>query len=629
MLHLEDVTLRIAGRTLLDRASLHVPAGCRMALIGRNGTGKTTLLRAIAGEIVPDGGEIRLQRAARVGMIAQEAPGGDLTPLEAVLEADSERRMLLARAETAEDGATIAEIHTRLAEIGAEAAPARAARILAGLGFDPQMQARPLSSFSGGWRMRVALARVLFLEPDLLLLDEPTNHLDLEAVAWLEEHLRRYPRTLLLVSHDRDLLNRVPERICHLEGGKLAVYPGNYDRFARTRAERLLRQERERARLEAERRRIRAFIDRFRAKASKASQAQSRLKMLERLPELDPVVFEPEVHFAFPCRDLPAPPLLTLEEVSVGYHGRPVLSRLSLRIDPDDRIALLGRNGNGKSTFAKLVAGRLEPLSGIVTRARGLRVGFFAQHQIEDLDPEADAIRHLARLLPSLREEEVRARLARFGLSGQRAETPARSLSGGEKTRLCFALLSAHDPHILVLDEPTNHLDMDSREALVRALNDYPGAILLVSHDWHLVQLVCDRLWLVEGGRVQPFEGDLEAYRDRLLAADERPQTVAPARSPRPGLTPAQRRAALVPLRARAREVERQLLALQAEKAEIDAALARPSTYSDGARVAALRRRLAELETEIAAAEEAWLEAEGQIEALTVGESATVASPRD
>jgi ATP-binding cassette subfamily F protein 3 len=527
VLHLNDVVLRVAGRTLLDRVSLHLPAGCRMALVGRNGTGKTTLLRAIAGEIVPDGGEIRLQRGARIGMIAQEAPGGELSPLEAVLASDRERTQLLAQAANARDATTIAESHTRLAEIGADAAPARAARILAGLGFDPSMQSRPLKTFSGGWRMRVALACVLFLEPDLLLLDEPTNHLDLEAAAWLEEYLRRYPRTLLLVSHDRDLLDRVPEKICHLEGGKLTVYSGNFERFLRTRSERLLQQERERARVEAERRRIRAFIDRFRAKATKARQAQSCLKLLERLTAPDPVVNEPAVRFAFPCRDLPPPPLLALEDVAVGYDGKPVLSRLTLRLDPDDRIALLGRNGNGKSTFARLIAGRLEPLSGTLTRARGLKVGYFAQHQIEDLDPEADAIRHLARLLPAAREEELRARLARFGLVQERAQTPARHLSGGERTRLAFALMTAHDPHILILDEPTNHLDIDSREALARALLDFEGAILLVSHDRHLVELVADRLWLVEGGRVQVWDGDLAAYRARLLAGEDQPMARA------------------------------------------------------------------------------------------------------
>jgi ATP-binding cassette subfamily F protein 3 len=620
MLHLNDLVLRVAGRTLLDRASLHLPAGCRMALVGRNGTGKTTLLRAIAGEIAPDGGEIRLQRGARVGMIAQEAPGGERTPLEAVLASDRERARLIEQAATARDAATIAESHTRLAEIGADAAPARAARILAGLGFDEEMQGRPLSTFSGGWRMRVALACVLFLEPDLLLLDEPTNHLDLEAVAWLEEHLRRYPRTLLLVSHDRDLLNRVPEKICHLEGGRLTVYNGNYDRFARSRAERLLQQERERARIEAERRRIRTFVDRFRAKATKARQAQSRLKLLERLPLPDPVVSEPEVRFAFPCRDLPPPPLLTMEDVTVGYDGKPVLSRLSLRIDPDDRIALLGRNGNGKSTFARLVAGRIEPLSGTLTRARGLGVGFFAQHQIEDLDPEADGIRHLARLLPAAREEDLRARLARFGLVQQRAETPAKHLSGGEKTRLCFALMTVHDPHILVLDEPTNHLDIDSREALARALDEYEGAILLVSHDRHLVERVADRLWLVEGGRVQVWDGDLAAYRERVLTGEDRPAPESSGARPRRGApAAAQRRSALAPLRREARDAEREIERLQEAKARLEGELADPGTYADGARVATLRRQLAALAERLAAAESRWLAAASRIEALEAG----------
>ncbi len=616
MLTLEKVTLRLGGRLLLENADLRLDAGRRMGLVGRNGTGKTSLLRLIAGELAPDAGEVRLRRGIRIGRIAQEAPGGEVTPLAAVLAADRERSRLLERAARAHEASEIAEVHTRLAEIGAEAAPARAARILRGLGFSEEDQGRPLATFSGGWRMRVALASLLFLEPDLLLLDEPTNHLDLEAAAWLEEHLRRYPRTLLLVSHDRDLLNRVPDRICHLEGGRLLVYPGGYDRFLRARAERLLGLARLRERQEAERRRLQAFVDRFRAKATKARQAQSRLKRLARMAPVEEAVRDPEVRFAFPVARVPPPPLVTMEGVAAGYDGRPVLTGLDLRIDPDDRIGLLGANGNGKSTFAALVAGRLAPLAGTLRRARGLAVGFFAQHQIEDLDPDADGISHLARLLPQEPEERLRARLARFGLVQERAETPARHLSGGEKTRLCLARMTVADPQLLILDEPTNHLDIDSREALARALLEFPGAILLVSHDRHLVELVCDRLWLVARGHVTPYEGDLEDYRRSLLEERRQERSRRPARPAPPRPRARERRAALVPLRRKAREAERRLEELNAQRRAIETQLADPETYGDGGEVAELRRQLARIESEIAAAEAAWLEAEEAIERL-------------
>ncbi len=619
MLVLEKVTLRLGGRLLLENASMRLAAGQRMALVGRNGTGKTSLLRLIAGELAPDAGEIRLRRGVRVGRVAQEAPGGEITPLEAVLASDRERSRLLARAAAAREAMEIAEVHERLADIGAEAAPARAARILRGLGFAEEELERPLREFSGGWRMRVALAALLFLEPDLLLLDEPTNHLDLEAAAWLEEHLRRYPRTLLLVSHDRDLLNRVPDRICHLEGGRLTLYVGGYDRFVETRAERLLGLARLRERQEARRRRIQAFVDRFRAKASKARQAQSRLKLLARMAPVEEIVSEPEVHFSFPAGRIPPPPLLTMDRVSVGYDGRAVLSGLDLRIDPDDRIALLGANGNGKSTFAALVAGRLTPLSGTLVAAQGLRVGFFAQHQIEDLDPDADAVTHLARLLPEETETRLRARLGRFGLVREKAETPARHLSGGEKTRLCLARMTARDPQLLVLDEPTNHLDVDSREALVAALNAFPGAILLISHDRHLVELVCDRLWLVARGRVAPYEGDLEDYRRSLLETREERRRRRPAATESTRPRPRDRRVALAPLRRRARDAERRVEDLTGRRRTLVARLADPEIYADGAEVAALRRELEALEREIEEAEAVWLEAEEAIERLAGG----------
>src|SRR4051794_8207603 len=614
MLHLNDITLRIAGRPLLEGATLHVPAGQRFGLVGRNGSGKSTLLRLIAGELQPDAGGVRLQAGVRIGVVAQEAPGGEATPLEAVLAADRERTALLAEAADGGDPGRLAEIHDRLAAIGADAAPARAARILSGLGFDEAAQGRPLSSFSGGWRMRVALAAVLFIEPDLLLLDEPTNHLDLEAVMWLEDHLRRYPRTLIVVSHDRDPLNAVPQKIAHLEGRRLTVYSGGYDAFAPARAERLALMEKDRTRQEGERARIQAFVDRFRYKASKARQAQSRIKLLEKMKDTAPPPPEPETVFAFPAAEVPAPPLVTLDRVAAGYGGAPVLDRLDLRLDPDDRIALLGANGNGKSTFAKLLGGRLEPQAGTLTRARGLKVGFFAQHQIEDLEPEQSAIAHVQARLPKETEQQIRARLARFGLGAGRAETRARHLSGGEKTRLALCLMCLDEPQFLILDEPTNHLDVDSCEALTEALNEFPGAVLLISHDRHLVELVADRLWLVAGGRVRPYEGDLDDYR-RLLLETSASTTPPPAAKPRADrLSASARRSLIAPLREAARRAERELERLTRERAALDAALADPATYERGADVAALQRRLDELARLAADAEAEWLEAEEQIE---------------
>ncbi len=618
MLDLVDVTLRIAGRPLLEGASLHLPAGARMALVGRNGTGKTSLLRLIAGELQPDAGTVRLRSGVRVGTVAQEAPGGLLTPLEAVLATDRERTALLAERERAAADRLV-EIEERLRTIGASAAPARAARILEGLGFDEAARSRPLDSFSGGWRMRVALAGVLFVEPDLLLLDEPTNHLDLEAALWLESYLRTYPRTLLLVSHDRDLLNGVAERVCHLENGHLTVYAGNYDAFERQRAAKLERDAKLRARQEAERARIRAFVERFRYKASKARQAQSRLKMLARMEPVAQALVEPEVHFDLPAGRIPAPPLITLEGARVGYGSTVVLDRLDLRIDPDDRIALLGANGNGKSTFAKLLAGRLEPMAGTVTRARGLVVGFFAQHQIEELDPEATALEHLSRHLPRESEQSLRERLARFGLVQERATTPARHLSGGERTRLALALVCLEPPNLLILDEPTNHLDIDSRAALVEAINAFEGAVILVSHDRHLIEATADRLWLVADGRVRPFDGDVEDYRRLLLETSAEPRQHEPSAAPhdtggRRGA--AERRSRLAPLRQRAREAERELEKLHARRLAIEEELAGERIYRDGALVAARRRELAELAERIAAAEARWLEAESEIEAL-------------
>ncbi len=548
LLVIRDLTLRIAGRTLLDGASLSVEAGRRIGLVGRNGVGKSTLLRAIGGEIAPDGGEIRLASRARLGQVRQQAPSGEASLIDIVLAADTERLALLAEAETAAPE-RLGEIHDRLATIDADSAPARAAAILAGLGFDAGQQVLPVGSFSGGWRMRVALAAALFANPDLLLLDEPTNHLDLEATLWLEGWLARFPGAALVVSHDRFLLDRCVEAIAHLDRGRITLTPGGYDEFVRIRTEQAMQQARAAERVAAQKAHMQEFVDRFRYKASKARQAQARLKAIERLPQIESVVEDAPTRFAFPEPAALAPPMLTLDRVSVGYDGKPVLRGLSARIDMEDRIALLGPNGNGKSTLAKLLAGRLEALSGTVFRGAKLRVGYFAQHQEEELEGAESPIDHMARALPRATPSQVRAQLARFGLDADRAETRVDSLSGGERARLLLALATREAPHLLILDEPTNHLDIDAREAMVRALTDFSGAVLLISHDPHLVELVADRLWLVADGTVRPFEGDLDEYR-ALLADRNRPQRSEAAPSRRDERRErAEARAATAPLR--------------------------------------------------------------------------------
>ena len=617
LLIVRDLTLRIAGRALLDGADLTVEAGRRIGLVGRNGAGKSTLLRAIAGEITPDGGKIRLAARARLGWVAQEAPSGDASLLQTVLAADTERLALLAEAEHAAP-ARLGEIHDRLIAIGAEAAPARAATILAGLGFDAAAQARAVNAFSGGWRMRVALASALFLEPDLLLLDEPTNHLDLEATLWLESWLQRFSGAALVVSHDRDLLDHCVHAIAHLDRGKISLTPGGFDAFVRIRTERAAQQARAAERIAEQRAHIQAFVDRFRAKATKARQAQSRLKALARLPTIEAVVEDAPTRFAFPEPAAIAPPIIALERVAVGYEGRAVLRGLDLRIDMDDRIALLGANGNGKSTLARLLAGGLDPLAGEVRRGPRLRVGYFAQHQTEELIAEESPLAHMARALPRATPAQLRTQLARFGLDEARAETATASLSGGEKARLLLALATRDAPQLLILDEPTNHLDIDARDALVRALADFSGAVLLITHDPHLVELVADRLWLVSDGTARPFDGDLDDYRALLI---ERARPVA-----KPDAAPnrkderrerAEARAAVAPLRKQARDAEARIAKLNAERATIEAKLADPKLYAPGNadKITAAQTRLAAIGREVAAAEAAWLAAEEALEA--------------
>ena len=616
LLVLSGVTIRLGGRTLLDAADLTIDPGRRIGLVGRNGAGKSTLLRAIMGDIALDGGDMRLARDARTATVRQEAPDGPASLLDTVLEGDPERLALLSESEHA-DPSRLAEIHERLRAIGADSAPARAAVILAGLGFDEAAQARPVSSFSGGWRMRVALATALFANPELLLLDEPTNHLDLEATLWLETWLARFPGAALVVSHDRGLLDRAVEAIAHLDKGKISLTPGGFDEFVRIRTEKALQQSRAVEKITAERAHIQSFIDRFRYKASKARQAQARIKALARLPQIENVIEDKPTRFAFPAPARIAPPILALERVDAGYDGVPVLRELSLTVDMDDRIALLGANGNGKSTLAKLLAGRLAPLRGELRRGPKLRVGYFAQHQTDELILDETPVDHMARALPRATETVVRSQLARFGLDADRASTPVAHLSGGEKARLLLALATRDAPQLLILDEPTNHLDIDAREALVKALADFEGAVLLITHDPHLVELVADRLWLVADGTVRPFEGDLDEY--RVLLAERarpvaKPDGVARKDDRRER---AAARVALAPLRKHAKEAEAALAKLTAERLAIETKLADPALYAPGraGEITAANARLAAIRREAAVAEEAWLAAEEALEA--------------
>ncbi|HVZ08388.1 ABC-F family ATP-binding cassette domain-containing protein [Rhodopila sp.] len=618
LLVLSGVVIRMGGRTLLNGADLTIEAGRRIGLVGRNGAGKSTLLRAIAGDLPVDGGDIRLSSRARIATVRQEAPEGPQSLLDTVLQGDPERLALLAEAEdAATDPHRLGEVHERLRAIGADSAPARAATILAGLGFDEAAQARPVSEYSGGWRMRVALATALFANPDLLLLDEPTNHLDLEATLWLENWLARFPGAALVVSHDRGLLDRAVEAIAHLDKGRISLTPGGFDEFVRIRTERVMQQARAAERVAAERAHIQSFIDRFRYKASKARQAQARIKALERLPQIETVIEDAPTRFAFPEPPRLAPPILALDRVTVGYGGAPVLRSISLSVDTDDRIALLGANGNGKSTLAKLLADRLVPMSGEMRRAPRLKVGYFAQHQTEELVLSENPVDHMARALPKANQTQLRSQLARFGLDADRAETPVANLSGGEKARLLLALATRDAPQLLILDEPTNHLDIDARDALVKALADFQGAVLLITHDPHLVELVADRLWLVADGTVRPFDGDLDDYRT-LLADRARPAPKADGGTRRDSRRErAEIRASVAPLRKQAKDAEAKLAELAEERRRLEVKLADPKLYeSPGSAtdITAANARLSAIQKECAAVEADWLAAEEALE---------------
>lgn len=518
MLALKNITYRIAGRTLLDNASLQVNQGYHVGLVGPNGTGKSTLFNLIDGELEVDGGDIVLAPKIKMGRVRQDLPDDETSLLDVVLAADTERASLLAEAETATDPQRIADIYTRLNDIGAYEAPVNASIILTGLGFDVETQSRPISSFSGGWRMRVALAAALFLKPDLLLLDEPTNHLDFEAVTWLENYLMEYPGTFIIISHDREVLNKTVTHIAHLDQLQLEMYKGNYDEFETRRAQKLYNHQALFEKQQAHKKRVLDFASKFGAKASKARQAQSRLKMLEKMDMVEALQTDRATSFQFPQPEDIGSPIITLKKVDVGYYpGQPVLKNLTLRVDMADRIALLGANGNGKSTLVKLLSGKLEAMTGEMDRDSKLRVGYFAQHQSDEMDVTLTPFQTMREFIKDVPEHNIRAMLGKFGFDKGKADTKIEELSGGEKARLLFCMMSYNAPHIMLLDEPTNHLDMDARAALIQALNGYDGCVILVSHDPHLVEAVADQLWLVKDGAVTDFNGDLAAYRELVI----------------------------------------------------------------------------------------------------------------
>ena len=612
MLKISNITYAVEGRPLFEDASATIPDGHKVGLVGRNGTGKTTLFRLIRGELSLEGGSLSLPTRAQIGGVAQEVPGNEVSLIDTVLAAHSERAALLAEADTATDPVRIADIQTRLSDIDAWSAEARAASILKGLGFDSDKQALPCSAFSGGWRMRVALAGVLFAQPDLLLLDEPTNYLDLEGAIWLESYLAKYPHTVIIVSHDRGLLNRSVGSILHLEDRKLTFYNGAYDTFAKTRAARLASAEAEAKKQAARRAHLQSYVDRFRYKADKARQAQSRLKAIARL---EPITRPQEAalrRFSFPEPEELSPPILRVEDGIVGYNGTAVLSKLDLRIDQDDRIALLGQNGEGKSTLAKLISDRLKPMAGRVVRSSKLRIGYFAQHQVDELHIDETPLDHIRRLRPSKTPAQLRAILGGFGIGAEQAETLVGRLSGGQKARLSLLLATLDAPHMLILDEPTNHLDIESREALVEALTAYSGAVILISHDMHLLSLVADRLWLVKDGKVTPYEEDLETYRKELLGS-EKPAAQQAPKKPKPKRAS---RDEILTLRSEVRKCEARLEKLNEMRDKLAEKLADPALYDDTriGELATWNGKYKEVMEALDRAENLWLVAQENLE---------------
>ncbi|RYD53942.1 MAG: ABC-F family ATP-binding cassette domain-containing protein [Sphingomonadales bacterium] len=617
MLNLTDITVRLGGRTIIDGATAKLPPRGRIGLIGRNGAGKTTLVKVVASQLEPDTGSMEMPRGAKLGYIAQEAPHGDATPFETVLAADTERAALLEESETSQDPDRLGEVYDRLMAIDAYTAPSRAAQILVGLGFDEEMQHQPLDSFSGGWKMRVALASLLFSQPDLLLLDEPSNHLDLEAVLWLEDFLKSYPATILLVSHERDFLNNVVDHILHLDKGKLTLYPGGYDAFERQRAERQAQIASAREKQQAQREHLQAYIAKNSARASTAKQAQSRVKALAKMQPIAELHDDPSLTFDFPNPDELRPPLITLDYASVGYGDKPILKKLNLRLDPDDRVALLGRNGNGKTTLARLLAAQLAPMEGAMTASGKMRVGYFTQYQVEELTRDETPLQHMTSLMKGASQSAVRAQLGRFGFQAQKATTQVGKLSGGEKARLALALITRDAPHMLILDEPTNHLDVDAREALIQALNDYSGAVVIVSHDRHMIEMTADRLVLVDSGTASEFEGSLDDYISFVLSKESAGPKLSKADKKEARRLAAEAREKGTELRKAAKTAETELAALNEQRSAVDRAMFDPSTADASLAkltMTDLMKRRAELDVAIEGAELAWMSASEALE---------------
>ena len=617
MLSITEISVRIAGRLLIDHGTAQIVPGARVGLVGRNGAGKSTLFHAIRGELPTETGSIAIPTRWRVGSLAQEAPNGPESLLEVVLKADLERDALLREADTAHDPHRIAEIQTRLVDIDAHSAPARAAAILSGLGFSTADQARPCQEFSGGWRMRVALAATLFAAPDLLLLDEPTNYLDLEGTLWLEDHLANYPRTVIVISHDRDLLDTSVDQILHLDRGKLTLYRGTYSSFEEQRATREMLDAKHAKRQEAERKRLQAFVDRFKAKASKARQAQSRVKMLEKMKPVSALVTQDVREISFPAPEkMLSPPIIAVDNVSVGYDPKhPVLNRVTLRIDNDDRIALLGSNGNGKSTLVKLLANRLAPFSGSITRADKLSIAYFAQHQLDELNEDGSPYDHVRKLMPDAPETKVRGRTGAIGFSGKAGDTLVKSLSGGEKARLLLGLATFFGPNMIILDEPTNHLDIDSRAALAEAINEFPGAVIMVSHDRYLIEACADQLWVVADHAVTSYDGDLDDYRRMVLSARGMRTNSRAGNERGNGRDKPQRNRGekRIPLKQKISDAEAEIARINGIIAKIDTALALPDLFKrDPKQAAQLTKARAGAASALLRAEEEWLAASSQ-----------------
>ena len=603
MLTISNLSYRIGGRLLLDHASAIIPSGHKVGLVGRNGTGKSTLLKLIMGDLATESGEAYVPRGAKIGSVAQEAPGGEESLLSVVLAGDKERAALLIEAETAHDPHRIADIQTRLADINAHSAEARASVILAGLGFSEEVMRGPCSALSGGWRMRVALAAALFGAPDVLLLDEPTNYLDLEGTIWLQDYIRDYPHTILLVSHDRDLLNIAVNSILHLDGHKLTLYQGTYDIFERQRREKQALNAKMKKKQDDQRAHMQAFINRFKAKASKATQAQSRIKALAKLEPIADMVENRVAPFIFPNpKRALAPPAFSFDKCGVGYDERVVLRNISLRMDPDDRIALLGSNGNGKSTFAKLLCGKLKPMLGEMHHHSKITVGYFAQHQLDELDESQTPFEYVSRLMPDVPVAQRRARLGAVGFGAQLADSPCTTLSGGEKARLLFFLATFHAPHVLVMDEPTNHLDIDSREALIHAINEYEGAVVLISHDRHIIETCADLLWLVRDGTVKPFDGDMDDYTNLVLGRRAISKKVD---APKKAAAPTGGKKQTASLEVRMEKLREKISILDAALADHTIYAQEPKKAADFARLRGL------LVEELDAMENQWLELEG------------------